>query len=128
MTRKLEQFVLVPVMIMVHPSRTCGRSRGLIKAALASGYRLLDGAAAYSNEKEVGEALTDCLRDGICSRGEVFVVSKLFNTHHVWHGDRTRPHVRPCEKNSSHHHRSTGTSRAAPTAPSCAKGGAGPSR
>ena len=62
-----------------------------IKVALACGYRLLDGAAAYSNEKEVGDALADCLRDGVVARGEVFVVSKLFNTHHVWHEDRSRP-------------------------------------
>lgn len=62
-----------------------------IKVALACGYRLLDGAAAYSNEKEVGDALAECLRDGVVARGELFVVSKLFNTHHVWHEDRSRP-------------------------------------
>ena len=62
-----------------------------IKVALACGYRLLDSAAAYSNEKEVGDALAECLRGGVVSRGEVFVVSKLFNTHHVWHDDRSRP-------------------------------------
>ena len=62
-----------------------------IKTALRSGYQLLDGAAAYSNENEVGEALAECIAQGIVVRDDVIVVSKLFNTHHVWQGDRSRP-------------------------------------
>ena len=62
-----------------------------VKTALRSGYQLLDGAAAYSNENEVGEALAECIAQGIVVRDDVVVVSKLFNTHHVWQGDRSRP-------------------------------------
>ena len=62
-----------------------------VKTALRSGYQLLDGAAAYSNEIEVGEALAECIAQGIVMRDDVIVVSKLFNTHHVWQGDRSRP-------------------------------------
>ena len=62
-----------------------------VKTALRSGYQLLDGAAAYSNEHEVGEALAECIAQGIVVRDDVVVVSKLFNTHHVWQGDRSRP-------------------------------------
>ena len=28
---------------------------------------------------------------GVVSRSELTVVSKLFNTHHVWNGDTSRP-------------------------------------
>ena len=68
-----------------------GRSwRGRVETALRSGYQLLDGAAAYSNEIEVGEALTECIAQARHRnvRDDVVVVSKLFNTHHVWQGDR----------------------------------------
>jgi len=42
---------------------------GAVEAALAIGYRLIDTAAAYGNEREVGEGIR---RSGI-DRGEVFV-------------------------------------------------------
>ena len=45
-----------------------------VEAALAAGYRLIDTAAAYGNEREVGEAIR---RSGI-DRGEVFVTTKLW--------------------------------------------------
>ena len=42
--------------------------------AIASGYRLIDTAAAYMNEKAVGEALKKC---GV-PRGELFITTKLW--------------------------------------------------
>ena len=68
-----------------------GEVGAAVTAALRSGYRLLDGAAAYANEQEVGDALAACLREGVCARTDLCVVSKLFNTHHVWKGDCSRP-------------------------------------
>ena len=47
---------------------------GAVEAALAAGYRLIDTAAAYGNEREVGEGIR---RSGI-DRGEVFVTTKLW--------------------------------------------------
>jgi 2,5-diketo-D-gluconate reductase A len=44
-----------------------------IEAAIEYGYRLVDTAAAYSNEREVGEAMG---RSGI-DRGEMFVTTNL---------------------------------------------------
>ena len=41
----------------------------------------------------MGAALAAAVADGDVRREDVWVVSKLFNTHHVWHGDRTRPHA-----------------------------------
>jgi diketogulonate reductase-like aldo/keto reductase len=45
-----------------------------VEAALAEGYRLLDTAAAYGNEREVGEGIR---RSGV-DRGEVFISTKLW--------------------------------------------------
>jgi diketogulonate reductase-like aldo/keto reductase len=43
--------------------------------ALEAGYRHIDTAAAYDNEKEVGEGIRDC---GI-PRNEIFITTKLWN-------------------------------------------------
>ena len=47
---------------------------GAVEAAIASGYRLIDTAAAYGNEREVGEGIR---RSGI-DRTEIFVTTKLW--------------------------------------------------
>jgi diketogulonate reductase-like aldo/keto reductase len=47
---------------------------GAVEAALASGYRLIDTAAAYLNEREVGEGI---VRSGV-DRSELFVQTKLW--------------------------------------------------
>ena len=48
-----------------------------VEAALRDGYRLIDTAAAYGNEREVGEGIR---RSGV-PRDEIFVTTKL------WIGD-----------------------------------------
>jgi diketogulonate reductase-like aldo/keto reductase len=45
-----------------------------VETALAEGYRLIDTAAAYGNEREVGEGIR---RSGV-DRGEVFLTTKLW--------------------------------------------------
>jgi len=52
--------------------------------ALKAGYRLLDGAGDYGNEKEAGEGLRRAIKDGIVKREDVFVTSKLWNTFHKY--------------------------------------------
>jgi diketogulonate reductase-like aldo/keto reductase len=47
---------------------------GAVESAIANGYRLIDTAAAYGNEREVGEGL----RDSGIDRSEVFVTTKLW--------------------------------------------------
>ena len=47
---------------------------GAVEAAIATGYRLVDTAAAYGNEREVGEAIR---RSGL-DRDEMFVTTKLW--------------------------------------------------
>ncbi|KAG8834791.1 NAD(P)H-dependent D-xylose reductase (XR) [Serendipita sp. 399] len=48
-----------------------------VYAALKAGYRLLDGAGDYGNEKEAGDGLARAIKDGIVKREEVFVTSKV---------------------------------------------------
>ncbi|KAG0434604.1 Aldose reductase [Dictyocoela muelleri] len=50
----------------------------VVKAALDVGYRHIDTAAVYGNEKEIGEAL---LNHSI-PRNEIFLTSKLWNSSH----------------------------------------------
>ena len=50
-----------------------------VVTALQNGYRHIDGAAVYGNEKEVG---TGIKASGV-AREEIFVTSKLWNTHHA---------------------------------------------
>jgi diketogulonate reductase-like aldo/keto reductase len=49
-------------------------TREAVRAALDAGYRLIDTAAAYGSEREVGEALRD---HGTC-RNEVFLETKIW--------------------------------------------------
>ena len=67
-----------------------GEVKAAVKAAVNAGYRLLDCAAGYGNQKEVGEAIAELISEGVVARSDLFVVSKLFQTHHVWDGDDSR--------------------------------------
>ena len=48
--------------------------------AIRIGYRLVDTATAYKNEEAVGAAVRRAIADGICTREELFVTSKLWVT------------------------------------------------
>ena len=50
--------------------------------AIKTGYRRLDCACDYGNEKEVGEGIARAIEDGLCTRDELFITSKLWNTYH----------------------------------------------
>jgi len=49
-----------------------------VETALKAGYQLIDTAAAYTNEREVGEGIR---RSGV-NRSEIFVTTKLWLTHY----------------------------------------------
>jgi D-xylose reductase len=55
---------------------------GLVQAAIGAGYRHLDCACDYGNEREVGAGIAAALRDKRCRRDELWVTSKLWNTYH----------------------------------------------
>ena len=46
--------------------------------AIKAGYRLIDTAASYTNEDAVGEAVKEAIREGICTREELFITSKMW--------------------------------------------------
>jgi len=53
-----------------------------VYGAIHCGYRLIDCAAAYRNEPQIGQALAQAMKEGI-SRRELFITSKLWNAHHA---------------------------------------------
>jgi len=60
-----------------------GEVGAAVLQALQLGYRHLDGAFIYGNEKEIGEALQKAFADGIVQREELWVTSKLWNDAHA---------------------------------------------
>ncbi|XP_025095006.1 1,5-anhydro-D-fructose reductase-like isoform X1 [Pomacea canaliculata] len=53
-----------------------------VKAALDSGYRMVDCAWIYRSESAVGAALADRIKAGAVTRNELFISTKLWNTFH----------------------------------------------
>ena len=49
-----------------------------MRAALSAGYRFVDTASHYNNERSVGLAITDAIRDGVVSRADVLVCTKVW--------------------------------------------------
>eukprot|EP01084_Bolivina_argentea_P105350 188633_1 len=54
-----------------------------VDIALKTGYKHIDCARVYANEKEIGNVLSDNLTNGIITRDELFITSKLFNNEHA---------------------------------------------
>lgn len=48
-----------------------------VYVALKVGYRLIDTAKYYGNEREVGNAIRRAISDGICKREDIFITTKL---------------------------------------------------
>ncbi|NLD18208.1 MAG: aldo/keto reductase, partial [Tissierellia bacterium] len=46
--------------------------------AIKTGYRLLDTASIYGNEKETGEGIKRAIKEGLVTREDLFITSKLF--------------------------------------------------
>jgi len=53
-----------------------------VLTAIRSGYRHIDCAAIYQNEKEVGKAFAKAFADGLVKREDLWVTSKLWNDAH----------------------------------------------
>lgn len=57
-----------------------GEGIAAIKKAIDIGYRHFDTAFLYNNEQEVGEAVRDKIAEGVITRNDVFVASKVDST------------------------------------------------
>jgi alcohol dehydrogenase (NADP+) len=53
-----------------------------VKAAIKCGYRHIDCASVYMNEKEIGEVFTEVMAEGIAKREDLWITSKVWNNMH----------------------------------------------
>ncbi|MNI29226.1 Glyoxal reductase [compost metagenome] len=56
-------------------------ARRMVREALRIGYRHIDTAWIYRNEKAVGEGIADAVAEGIVTRDDVFVTTKIWVEH-----------------------------------------------
>jgi len=59
-----------------------GKVYKAVRKSIEMGYRHFDCAYIYLNEKEIGSALNDAILVGDVNREELWITSKLWNTHH----------------------------------------------
>uniref|UniRef100_A0AC34R3E0 NADP-dependent oxidoreductase domain-containing protein n=1 Tax=Panagrolaimus sp. JU765 TaxID=591449 RepID=A0AC34R3E0_9BILA len=55
-----------------------------VRAAIECGYRHIDCAQAYGNQKEVGEAIQKAISDGLVKREDLWITTKIWNTFHSY--------------------------------------------
>ncbi len=53
-----------------------------VKTAIKMGYRHIDCASVYGNEKEIGVVLKEIFSEGIVTREELWITSKVWNDKH----------------------------------------------
>jgi len=82
-TTKLSNGVEVPV-IGLGVYQSDNMTQQAVLWALEAGYRLIDAATLYGNEKEVGEAI----RASGLRREEIFVTTKMWDTDQIAHTQR----------------------------------------
>ena len=56
-------------------------ARRMVHEALRIGYRHIDTAWIYKNEKAVGDGIADAVAEGIVARDEIFVTTKIWVEH-----------------------------------------------
>lgn len=53
-----------------------------VKIAIRMGYRHIDCAEVYQNEKEIGDAIAELVADGVVTRDELWITGKVWNDRH----------------------------------------------
>ena len=61
---------------------SAGEVAAAVQEAVKLGYRHIDCAAVYGNEKEIGKALNELFEEGVVERKELWITSKLWNDKH----------------------------------------------
>lgn len=61
---------------------TADQIAGAVDFAIRQGYRHIDCASVYMNEKEIGAVLAGLLREGVVRREELWITSKVWNDAH----------------------------------------------
>lgn len=59
------------------------KAASLVETAIRNGYRHIDCAMIYENEKEVGDGIRQAIDQGAVKREDIFVTGKLWNTDHA---------------------------------------------
>ncbi|KAG0649097.1 putative oxidoreductase [Hyphodiscus hymeniophilus] len=86
-----QQPILAPASTLSQPSIGFGTWRltnsqdnttESVSFAIQTGYRQIDCAAVYGNEKAVGKGIADGLKKANITREQIWVTSKLWNDHH----------------------------------------------
>lgn len=54
-----------------------------VKDAIDSGYRHIDTAFFYKNEKEVGNAIREKIEEGVVERSDMFITTKVRRTTNI---------------------------------------------
>ena len=57
-------------------------TKNVVKAAVKSGYRLIDTANDYGNEPQIGQAIKELIDEGVVKRDDLFIQCKLFSANH----------------------------------------------
>lgn len=80
---RLNNDSLMPIIGLGTWKSSTGEVYQAIRWAIKLGYRQIDCAPIYGNEKEVGQAIHDAIKEGDIKRNDLFVTSKLWNNAHA---------------------------------------------
>lgn len=80
---KLNNEVEMPIIGLGTWKANPGEVYQAVRWAIKLGYRHIDCAPIYGNEKEIGQALHDAVAEGDIKREDLFITSKLWNDSHA---------------------------------------------